>query len=443
MCVTLFLATASGLIQNTIPYLVIQDMNYGDDGISCRNLFRAFIAILAFLFLFTDGVSSQADSVVFRPNILLIMADDLGYETLGYSGGTSYNTPNLDELAKTGTWFKNFHTAPMCSPSRVSILTGRYPFRVTTKWAHLPDKEITFAEVIKSTGYKTAMAGKWQFGQPNRLEEKGFEQSAAWAYNEGPRYWQPLIYQNGKILESAKEKYGPDVFTDFLIEFMAENKDTPFLAYYPMSLAHSPKKWEPKGPHGEWETYKEMVETIDKLVGKLVATIDTLGIREKTLILFTADNGSPKRVVSYIGATPVPGGKGTLKDTGTHVPLIANWLGTTPSGTINSDLLDVTDVMPTLVNLAGADLPDVTIDGKGFSSQLRGEQGNPRDWIYSEWKGNAWVRNNRWKLYRDGRLFDMINDPLETSPLSRKSAIAKEAKQQLQPVLDSQRQENY
>lgn len=417
-----------------------------------RSLYRTLIAALALLLIVFYGVSFRGDKVDTvdkvdnRPNILLIMADDLGYEALGYSGGTSYSTPHLDRLAKTGMWFENFHTAPMCSPSRVSILTGRYPFRVTTKWAHLPEDEITFGEVLRSAGYKTAMVGKWQMGilkdNPDQIEDKGFEQSAMWGYGEGPRYWQPLIYQNGAIMESAKEKYGPDVFSDFLMDFMAENKDTPFLAYYPMCLAHIPKKSEPKGPHGKWETYKEMVETMDKLVGKLVASLDTLGIREKTLILFTADNGSPKRVVSYQGTTAVPGGKGTLKDTGTHVPLIANWQGTIPPGTINRDLLDITDFMPTLADLAKAGLPDVTIDGKSFSSQLRGERGNPRDWIYSEWKGDAWVRNRQWKLYRNGRLFDMISDPLEKSPLSSASAIGKEVRKQLQPVLNNLRSGN-
>ncbi len=382
-----------------------------------------------------------------RPNILLIMVDDLGYETLGCYGGTSYATPNLDKLARGGMRFENAHSTPKCSPSRVTIMTGRYTFRTTTTWGHIPDDEITFGAVLGRAGYRTALAGKWQMAllkdDPTHVAKMGFQESCVWAWHEGPRYWRPMIYRNDRIMKGISDRYGPDVFTEFLIAFMKANKDKPFLAYYPMCLTHFPKRHEPKGPNGRWQTYKEMVERMDKKVGELVAALDRLGLREKTLILFTADNGTPKKVTSRMGAKVIQGGKGTLTDAGTHVPLIANWPGTTPAGTTCDDLIDFTDVMPTLVELARARLPDRTIDGRSFAPQLKGREGDPREWIYTEWRGKAWARTLRWKLYRSGKLYDLKRDPLEKAPIvpDEVPPEAKAAREKLASVLSHLKEE--
>jgi arylsulfatase A len=176
---------------------------------------------------------------------------------------------------------------------------------------------------------------------------------------------------------------------------------------------------------------------MDKLVGRIVDTLDELGIRENTLILFTTDNGTPngfitrtektsngkykyvkEPIVSHANGKTFIGGKGKLTDAGTLVPLIANWPGTTPAGRVCNDLVDFSDFMPTFAELACAKLPsDRVIDGKSFVSQIKGQKGTPRKWAYCQWKGKAWVRNKRWKLYRDGRLYDIKNDPLEKSPI--------------------------
>ncbi len=388
------------------------------------------------------AVSQTADSEK-KPNILLIMADDLGYETVGYGGGTSYRTPHLDDLARTGIWFENYHTSPVCSPSRVSMLTGRYAHQVTTRWAHLPDDAITFGSVLKAAGYKTALAGKWQLGRlernPFQIREMGFDVNAAWGYGEGPRYWAPLIYRNGTPLTFDANIYGPDIFSEFLIDFMATNKTGPFLAFYPMCLVHDPKEWEPRGPDGRWKTYKERVEYLDKIVGKLVSSLDELGIRENTLILFTSDNGSPRKIISSVGNRAVRGGKGSLEDAGTRVPLIANWQGTTSPGTKNRELLHVADFMPTLIELAGAKRPDVKLDGTSFAPLLFGQEGVSRTWIYMQWRDSAWVRTKYWKLYEDGRLFDMFNDPYEESPIDKETTASAAARSELRPILEQHR----
>lgn len=388
----------------------------------------AIAVLLVFLCLpqvgYTTTTSEKSSD---KPNIILILADDLGYECLGAYGGRSYHTPCLDRLAADGLRFDNCFSTPKCSPSRVTILTGRYTVRTTMKWGHIPADEITFGHVLQKAGYATALAGKWQLGRivddPDRVRRFGFQQSAVWAWHEGPRYWQPMIYRNDKLMVGMDDRYGPDVYTDFLIEFMERNRNRPFIAYYPMCLTHYPKRDEPPPANHPHLTFAEMVASMDMMVGKLVAALDRLELRDRTLILFTADNGSPTSEVSLLGNRKIKGGKAKLTDNGTRVPLIANWQGTVPRGTTNDDLIDFTDFLVTLADLADAELPpDVVIDGHSFAPQLRGDEGSPREWVFTEWSGKAWVRDKHWKLYRSGRLFDMKNDPQEQDPLPESEA---------------------
>ena len=428
-------------------------MIYNISRLRFKFLFIVKILIAGFL------ISCNVRETQQKPNIVLIMADDIGTEILGCYGGTSYNTPNIDQLAETGIRFTNCYSAPKCSPSRVKIMTGRYLFRTTEKWGYIPPDEITFGHVLKSAGYTTALAGKWQMillgGDPDHIQKMGFEQSCVFGWHEGPRYHDPYIWQNGHILQDTKGRYGPDIYCDFLIDFITKNKDKPFLAYYPMALAHdiSNDLATPPSPapNGRYQSYKVLIEHMDKLVGRVVTTLEKLGLREKTLVLFTTDNGTPRKFISkfengeYIdepiismkGEKTVIGGKGELTDAGTHVPLIANWPGITPSGTICDDLIDFSDFMPTLAELGLTELPKgVAIDGRSFAPQLRGEPGNPRDWAYTQWEGDAWVRTKHWKLYRSGNLFDMKNDPLEQTPIQIESETEESAsiKQSLQAV---------
>jgi len=390
-----------------------------------------------------------------KPNILFIMADDVGRQVLGCYGGTSYKTPNLDRLARTGIRFNHCYSSPVCAPSRVKLMTGRYGFRNYKKWGHIPPDEITFGHLLQSAGYATAIAGKWQMclqkKDPDHITRMGFQQNCVFGWHEGPRYHGPLIYENGKLRKEPDCVYGPDVFCKFITDFIRANRRRPFLAYYSMALAHEISNDletpPPVAPNGRYQTYKELVEYMDKLVGRLVSTLDELGLRENTLILFTGDNGTPPKfitefadgkyikvpIVSMVAGKPVIGGKGRLTDAGTRVPLIANWPGTAPAGKVSDDLLDFSDFMPTFLELARtAPPPGLVIDGKSFAPQLKGAQGRPRKWAYCQWNGKAWVRTQEWKLYRDGRLYNMENDPLEKSPTlpdadnAESSAVRKE-----------------
>lgn len=372
-----------------------------------------------------------------KPNIILIMADDLGYEGLSCNGSLSYKTPHLDKLARTGVRFTHCYSQPLCTPSRVQIMTGQYNFRNYTEFGALHPKEITFGHILQKAGYATCVVGKWQLAARNKgigtyPDKAGFDEHCLWQVDRlGSRYWTPLIQENGRIRDDLKGKYGPDVFLDYIQGFMERKKKGPFFIYYPMALTHSPfvrtpdsiapKNKNEKGPR----YFEDMVAYMDQIAGKIVEKADELGIRENTMIMFTSDNGTHLAIQSEMKDQVVRGGKGTSTDAGTHVPFIVNWLRSSPAGKICDDLIDFTDFFPTLAQIAGAEIPEtLTIDGKSFLPQLKGEKATPREWIlchydprWGVWKPCRFVQNKRWKLYDDGRLFDLQADLLEKSPI--------------------------
>ena len=405
-----------------------------------------------FLYLILTGVSLIASKVppeiVLQPNIVLIMADDVGCEPIGAYGGERWKTPHIDALAKGGMRFDYCFSMPVCHPTRVCLMTGKYPFRLKSGWGSFPklEEKNTMAQVLKRAGYATAIAGKWQLclmkedtEQPARM---GFDQWSVFGWHEGARFHEPMIYQDGRLRTDTKGKYGPELYVDFLGEFMkksAEDKK-PFFAYYSMALAHDvtddiPKQVPYVPGKDRWMNYGEMVESMDEMVGKLVGRIDQLGLRKNTIILFTGDNGTAKRsklrhiegrkyeyenVYSIRNGLRVPGGKGTLLDIGTNVPLIANWPGYIKIGSHDDGLVDFSDWLPTLAELGVARVGH-KIDGISFAPALFGLSGSKwkvRSFAFSESKGGkAWVRTQRYKLYNNGQLYDVQKDAMEKKPL--------------------------
>ncbi|HSW46257.1 MAG TPA: sulfatase-like hydrolase/transferase [Phycisphaerae bacterium] len=373
-----------------------------------------------------------------RPNILFILADDLGKEWLSCYG-SEHRTPNMDRLAEGGLRFENVWATPLCTPTRVLMFTGRYPFHTgwtihhdSPRWGGVFfdwNKEIAFSRQLKAAGYATAMAGKWQVDDlrrhPDCLRQHGFDEWCAWVGFEAgnppsaERYFNPFIQDSSGRRGTQAGQFGPDVFRNFLIDFMARHKDGPFLAYYAMVLPHTPFT---RTPHKLNTTargidlFPGMVDYCDYEIGCLVKALDDLKIRDRTLVIFTSDNGTVSGVECRARGRLVDGGKGGTTERGICVPFIANWPGRTPAGKVTNELVDFSDMFPTLVGLAGAESPEnVAIDGKSFLHTLLGrkEPGPRREWIYSRLGPKQTLRDERFKWHQDGRLYDLQADPWE------------------------------
>ena len=409
-----------------------------------------------------------------RPNIVLFLADDLGYETLGVNGSASYRTPSLDALAASGVRFTNAHSQPLCTPSRVQIMTGRYNHRNYANFNVLPEGEITFAHLLKDAGYATVAVGKWQLwghertwpeaqGTGQMPGQAGFDDHLLWQVREpftaGERFADPYVETSGAAAVTVAGAYGPDLSTDFMLDFIERHvrtePDRPFLAYFPMALTHDPFVPTPDSAGWDGDRYaedpayfKDMVEYMDKIVGRTVAKLEELGLRENTLVLFTGDNGTSSAITSTMSdGTEVQGGKGQPTNAGTHVPFIASWPARVPGGRVSDALIDFSDFLPSFAEAAGADLPaDRVVDGRSFLPLLRGEVDSIRDWIFCAYaprwgeglRDARFARDRRYKLYDDGTFYDVPNDILEENPLplDRLDAAAVAARTRLQAVLD-------
>ncbi|MCA9013126.1 MAG: sulfatase-like hydrolase/transferase [Planctomycetaceae bacterium] len=441
------------------------------------------------LLLCISSIVSFADAAD-RPNIVLIMADDLGYECLGVNGGTSYDAPVFDRIAHDAMRFSNCYSQPICTPSRNMVMTGRSNARNYRGFGLLDSDEITFGSLMRDAGYRTAIAGKWQLtggegaddtNRSGTIPEKcGFEQTCMWAYERDvsveqaneyfsrfpagmkrktSRFWQPAVVQNGKMLITTIDDYGPDIFSRFLLDFIEQNKDAPFFVYYPMVLTHNPFVPTPDTPgltndvkmRGNPKYFGDMIRYTGKTVERFLHRIEELGLSENTLVIFTADNGTFRELESRMGNRVVIGGKGLPLDAGVHVPMLVWWKGRIQGGSVCHDLIEFSDFMPTFVEAGRARLPtDRRIDGHSFLARLKGEPYTPRDSIFlhydkdpekpePEYRRVRSAFDGRYKLYHDRKMFDVQNDIEEEHPLDADDAppALRAVVQRLQSVLDS------
>ena len=411
-----------------------------------------------------------------QPNIILIMADDVSWEAFGCYGAEDYKTPNIDEMAKQGMRFAHCYSTPICTTSRVKIMTGQYNFRNYTHFGYLGSDEKTFGHKLQKAGYKTAIAGKWQLNglynslaghdDSDRPYKAGFDEYMLWQLTTGngggkggERFWSPPIEHNGKFLTKQDNdgKYGPDMFCDFICDFIERNKDQPFFVYYPMVLVHNPFIPTPdtigEQPHGaadhksankapknskaKKQNFVAMVNYMDKIIGRIVKKVEDVGQSENTIILFTGDNGTNASITSQWNGRKIKGGKGATKDMGTHVPLVVQWKGKTPVGVVSQDLIDFTDFYTTFAQAAGAALDESDpIDGRSFLPQLKGQPGKPRDWVLCHYEpywnkvAAQYARSGDFKLYRDGRFFNVPNDLEEANDLANSNDPAARAVRQ-------------
>ena len=346
------------------------------------------LSLFCFCSIFTQ-VKAQG------PNIIFVLADDVGFKSLTCNGGSLYNTPNIDSLSAGGMRFTQCQATPLCSPSRVTLLTGKYNFRNYTQWGVLDQSQKTIGNMMKDAGYKTGYFGKWQLsGGDQSINAFGFSEytvhDALDNLQMQSRYKNPHIYTHGDFLDDSLtlNKYGPDIISDSVLSFIDRNQSNPFFIYYPMILVHEPfsptpddqefANWNPKTPE-DTTYFPSMMTYMDKLIGNLINKLKVLGIEKNTVIIFSGDNGTPSQVGDYVNENDsiVNGGKKLTNEAGTHVPLIVYWPGTIAPGSTNNDLIDFTDFLPTIAGIAGISLPTDygALDGINFSSKLSGNSG--------------------------------------------------------------------
>lgn len=383
------------------------------------------------------------------PNIILIMADDLGYGDLGCFGAKKHRTPHLDRLAREGTRFTSFYvTSGVCTPSRASLMTGCYPKRVNLhengkgNWVLFPGNarglhsdEVTIAEILKKQGYKTAIIGKWHLGDqlaffPTR---QGFDSYFGIPFSNDMGKWKPmrgypplpLVRNETVIAIEPKQEELTKRYTEEAIKFIEKNKESPFFLYLPHTFPHVPlyasEEFRGKSANG---IYGDAVEELDWSTGQIMEALKKQEIDRETLVIFLSDNGAAR---SAGGSNqPLRGWKGSPWEGGMRVPCIMRWPGKVPAGRVSSDLASSLDLLPTLAKLAGVAAPtDRIIDGKNLGRLIAGEGASPRETFFYYFMGHLQaVRAGKWKLHvarREGRksaaipveLYDLEKDVSE------------------------------
>lgn len=406
------------------------------------------------------------------PNILYIFADDIGYEALNCYGGLDFKTPRLNQMAKEGIRFSRAHTTPVCTPSRVSMHTGRHvprhqhigvlPVHKGTNQKVDFTKHPTYAQTFRSNGYFTATTGKWQLATlevwPAHVRNAGFDHWCVWQiWKDGAktlRHWNPTFNRDGKVLKGIEDQFGPDVLKDYVIEQMqvATKAGKPFLIVHNELLPHYPVIDTPADRlQNRKASLGNMIHYLDKLVGDLLDEVEKLGIRDNTYVIFMGDNGTletdfknphqnrpgEKPHTRHTTEGLVNGGKNQLNDAGSHVPLIVWGPKEIPAGAVCEDLVDIVDIFPTFCQLAGMDLPEeVALDGRSIAAQIHGKPGLKRDWVHHQLRPGANVFDGQYRLHADGKLIDARNLPVEKMADENDSEAGK-AKQRLSKIMEA------
>jgi arylsulfatase A len=423
---------------------------------------------LAFCFAAHFIISAQSQTLrnaergpAVPPNILFILTDDQGWGELGVHGNPVIETPNLDKLSRESVNFSHYYAAPVCSPTRAGLMTGRYHLRTglyNTRFGGdaIDQSEITVAELLQKAGYRTGLFGKWHLGkyygyQPN---QQGFDEFYGHYNGHIDEYDYPdQLIHNGRPTEARR--YVTDLFTDTALEFIEQKDERPFFCYLAYNAPHSPwvvgtsharqergdkliKKYLSRGLSLRDARIYAMDEIIDENIGRLMERLTELGLAENTVVLFSSDNGG----VSDYYSGGLRGKKGSVYEGGVRSPLFVRWPGHFPAGTITDAMVSHVDMMPTLCEIAGVSVPsDRAIDGKSLLPLLnKGEGVSPHAYVFHHWDRyfpnpyNTWaVSDGRYKLLNNpspwpdkpmpqpepfGQLYDLRDDPGETKNLA-------------------------
>ncbi len=383
-----------------------------------------------------------------KPNIIFILADDLGYAEIGCNGSDNYKTPNIDKLGSQGMRFTHAYANPLSGPSRAVLLSGRYNFRTgatnqdaCSEIFSANEKLIPF--YLKDAGYISTSIGKW--GQlPLDPSDYAFDDYLRF-YGSGVYWSTPEKKQkyklNGMDLMLKDNEYMPDLMHRQMVDFLTKNQKNPFFVYYSLSHVHGEIVKTPESKADTKDFYDDNLVYMDNLVGKLRTELDRLKLSDNTILIFFSDNGTanPRANAATIGGRRLSGQKGSMLEGGSLEPLLIYWPGVTPKGKVCDDLISSTDFIPTFAEIAGTTLPkDIILDGQSFNAQLHGQKGTPRTSLFVQLANNYWVRSMDWKLNQSGELFDMSKAPFEEPlvPADTKNPDALAARQTLQAELD-------
>ncbi|MEM7659329.1 MAG: sulfatase [Bacteroidota bacterium] len=368
------------------------------------------------------------------PNVVIIFTDDQGYGDVGAYGATGFTTPHLNRLASQGMRFTHHYSAqPVCSASRAGLLTGCYPNRIGISGALFPfhkkglnPEETTLAELLKAQGYATAVFGKWHLGHHEKFLplQHGFDEYTGVPYSNdmwpielngsktppgkgrGDYPDLPLIEGN-EVIEKITTLAGQDklstLYTEKAVDFIRRKKDEPFFLYVPHTMPHVPlgvsAKFKGKSEQG---MYGDVMMELDWSVGEIMAALDETGVADHTIVIFTTDNGPWLNYGNHAGSSGgLREGKTTSWEGGQRVPFLLRWPGKTPAGTINHRLSCTIDLLPTIANIVGADLPEKPIDGINLRELWQGNvEAEPRKDLYYYYGTNNLnaVRKGNWKL---------------------------------------------
>jgi len=425
------------------------------------------------LILLALSLLSIAAAQATPPNIIFIMADDLGYTDVGSFGSQYYETPNIDKLASQGLKLTNHHHCQNCQPTRAALMSGQYaprtgvytvgdigrfewqtrPLRPVDNLNYLPLEKITIADSLKKTGYATGMFGKWHLGQKPEYHpsKRGFDEALV---SEGKHF----NFKTDPLVEHPKDQYLADFLTDKAVDFIQRHKDGPFFLYLPHFGVHSPhhakeeliEKFKNKpgvGGHNN-PVYAAMIASVDESVGRVMAELEKQGLADNTVLIFTSDNGGVggyvregiKKAGDITDNAPLRSGKGSLYEGGTRVPFIVRWPGVTTAGAKTDVPTIHVDLYPTFLAIAGAPAPaDYPLDGESLFPLFKDKEGKVslrREAIFQHFPGylgageNTWrttpvglIQKGAWKLmefFEDHRLelYNLDNDIGETKNLS-------------------------
>ncbi len=403
-----------------------------------------------------------------NPNIIIFLADDIGYDALPADGNGTFETPNIDKMVSAGMRFTQCHTAPLCTPSRFLLMSSRYNFRNYNNGSMDPNEK-TFGNLLKDAGYATYVAGKWSVdGGDNSIHSFGFNNYIVWdpiqASKPGNIYKAATLYTHAAYMNKniTADKYDNDIYIDSILTFIKDNKSTNFFAYVPFTLTHGPYSPTPDDPEfATWVSdpnnsdnkyFPSMVKYMDKKVGQVIDSLKAWNLYNNTIVMFTGDNGTPKGIYYYYNGEYITGSKDKSTEAGTKVPLVVTWPSGITAGSINRDMVSFVDFMPTLGDAAGVKIPESygVRDGQSFYPQLRGWVSTPRDWLFCELthkkRGvdvfSRWAQDTTYKLYDTlsdvgGKFFNVVKDPDEKLPLKNLTPDEKAIKSKFQNILDS------